>query len=175
MTNTVKLMSTDEIKKLIESVRRRAVLLDKDIQQIAIQAIGHSIVHRNIDIGMNLFNALSRSTRRQSLVTYLEKHGHFAWSKTEKKFLFFDAKKEFNQKVLETMLWYEAEAEKPIVSSVDVDEAVSKLIKKLESAIKDGKQVANAELLDAIKSATAQYHSKRVHDAIDAEEKSEAQ
>lgn len=129
------LKSAQELSKLITAIGRIGKKIDEQIQVAAIQAIGYSIVHGDIRFGQQLFDNMPSGARRQALVTYLEKFGQFVWMSTEKKFNFYKRDDiEFDEEFLAGRKWYDEKKEN-IVSDIDVQAMVDKLIKRIESAI----------------------------------------
>jgi len=161
------LKSAQELSKLITAIGRIGKKIDEQIQVAAIQAIGYSIIHGDIRFGQQLFDNMPSGARRQALVTYLEKFGQFVWMSTEKKFNFYKRDDiEFDEEFLAGRKWYDEKKEN-IVSDIDVQAMVDKLIKRIESAIeKGGVNVKNAALLDEIKLASASYNSQFVEEVV---------
>lgn len=161
------LKSAQELSKLITSIGRIGKKIDEQIQVAAVNAVGYSIVHGDIRFGQQLLDNMPSGARRQSLVTYLEKYGKFAWMSTEKKLSFYKRDDiEFNEEFLMARKWYAAKPE-TIVSEVDVQKSVDLMIKRIERAIeKGGINVKHAALLDEIKLASASYNSQFVEDVV---------
>ena len=176
------LMSTEELTKKIASIKatgekRRAV-----IQDVAVQAVAHSIEHRNIAIGVSLYNALNNADRRDSLVKYLETYGNFAWMKSEKSFAFFEATmkdtltgevaplewtEQYAAKVAANH-WSEAKKEPEVLSVYDVEEAFRKFIAGISKKAKEGTQIQHEDLLNQLRVTFNGYVSKAA-DAAKAE------
>ncbi len=151
------LLSTQVLNTKIASIGRAQTRLTKDIQSVAVQAIGYSIEHGDVTIGQRLYDALGTGLRRQALVTFFEKHGQFAWSSAEKKFVFFKVEGiKFDEKMLMATPWNEAKKE-VIVSELDVADLVARLIKKVEAGIEKKLDVKHSALIDDIKIAYSQY------------------
>jgi hypothetical protein len=151
------LQSTQDLNKKIASIGRAGERLRKDIQSVAVQAIGYSIEHGDVTIGQRLYDALGTSMRRQALVTFFEKNGQFCWSSVEKKFVFFKVEGiKFDEKMLMATPWNEAKKE-TIVSELDVADLVARLIKKVEAGIEKKLDVKHSALIDDIKIAYSQY------------------
>lgn len=151
------LQSTQDLNKKIASIGRAGERLRKDIQSVAVQAIGYSIEYGDVTIGQRLYDALGTSLRRQALVTFFEKNGQFAWSSVEKKFVFFKVEGiKFDEKMLMATPWNEAKKE-VIVSELDVADLVARLIKKVEAGIEKKLDVKHSALIDDIKIAYSQY------------------
>jgi hypothetical protein len=150
------MQSTDLIKK-IGSIGKASAKLTRDIQTVAVQAIGYSIEFGDVTIGQRLYDALGTAVRRQSLVSFFEKYGQFCWSSVEKKFVYFKVDGiEFDEKTLMATPWNEAKKE-VIVSEVDAADMVAKLIKRLESSIEKHVTVKHSALLDDLKIMYSQY------------------
>jgi hypothetical protein len=151
------LQSTQDLNKKIASIGRAGERLRKDIQSVAVQAIGYSIEYGDVTIGQRLYDALGTSMRRQALVTFFEKNGQFCWSSVEKKFVFFKVEGiKFDEKMLMATPWNEAKKE-TIVSELDVADLVARLIKKVEAGIEKKLDVKHSALIDDIKIAYSQY------------------
>jgi len=151
------LMQSADLIKKIGSIGRASAKLTRDIQAVAVQAIGYSIEYGDVTIGQRLYDALGTGVRRQSLVAFFEKNGQFCWSSVEKKFVFFKVEGiKFDEKALMATPWNEAKKE-VIVSEVDASDMVAKLIKRLESSIEKKVTVKHSALLDDLKIMYAQY------------------
>ena len=160
------LLGTSELNKKIAGIGKASAKLTNDIQVAAVNAIGYSILHGDITIGQRLYDALGTAMRRQSLVTYFEKYGQFVWLSSEKKFGFFKREGiEFNPELLMGLPWDEAKKE-VIVSELDVEDMVKKLIKRVESAIEKGAEVKHKDLYSDLTHTLARYHAE----AIEADE-----
>ena len=157
------LKSTTELTKLITSIKSSGARLDKAIQSASVQAIGYSIVHRDVRPANELYNALPNGSRRASLVAYLEKHGNFVYMSSEKSFQFFENENigsfdDVMEKELLATPWHEAKKE-TIVSEYDVDKSFARFLKQVEKAIADGVEVKHAEKFKALKEFNAKYES----------------
>lgn len=159
------LIPVADLNKRIASIGRASAKLTKEIQVAAVNAIGYSIEHGDITIGQRLYDALGSGLRRQSLVTFFEKHGQFCWSSSEKKFVFFKVDGiKFDYDALMGMPWDEAKKE-VVVSSIDVEDMVKKMIKRIESSIEKGVEVKHKDLYSDLTHCLARYHA----DVADAE------
>jgi hypothetical protein len=87
----INLLSSDDLVKLIASVKTSGSRFDALVQKAAIQCVAQSIVHSNVTPANDLFNALPKGSRRDSLVAWFERHGNLAWMKAERKLAFFKA------------------------------------------------------------------------------------
>lgn len=165
------LMSSNELKSKIAGIAKSAVELESDIQIAAVNAIGYSIEHGDITFGQKLFDALPKGIRRQSLITYLEKHGQFAYSAQDKKFLFYKVEGiEFDETKLLATPWSSAKKEN-LVSEYDVEEMFNALMKRLDSAFKkhseSGIKIKNAELYDFLGEARDRFNAVKFVDNVE--------
>lgn len=154
------LLNSSDLNKRIATVGKRVSLLTKEVQVLAVNAVGYSILHGDITIGQRLYEALGTAMRRQSLVSFFEKHGQFVWSSSEKKFVFNKREGiQFDPDMLMGMPWDEAKAEK-IVSDIDVEDMVKRMIKRIENAINSGVEVKNKDLYSDLTHTLARYHAE---------------
>lgn len=154
------LKNANELSKLITAIGRIGKKTDEMIQDAAVNAIGYSIVHGDVRFGQQLLDNLPQGSRRQALVTYFEKFGQFVWMSTDKKLKFFKRDDiQFDEEFLAHRKWYDEKKEN-VVSMLDVQAMVDKLIKKVEQAIeKGGIEIKHSALLDELKLASATYNS----------------
>lgn len=160
------LLSNDVVSAKLKSVAKNASKLRQDIQELAVQAIGYSIIHGDIRIAQRLFDAVGKSVRRQSLVTFLEKHGQMYFSTADKKFLFRKVEGiEFNYDELMELPWDEAKAE-VLVSEFDIEKQFEAFMKKIEGAYKKhadtGLVIKNSALFDHLESARIKYSEEKM-------------
>jgi hypothetical protein len=159
------LMQSADLIKKIGAIGKAAAKLTKDIQLAAVNAVGYSIEYGDITFAQRLYDAVGTGIRRQSLVTFFEKHGQLCWSSVEKKFVFFKVEGiKFDEKMLMATPWDEAKKE-VIVSELDVTEMVAKLIKRIESGIEKKITVKHSALLDDLKLTYAQYLREEAEEA----------
>ena len=109
MENTNTIWDAKVLSAAIGIIGKSGKLLEKQIQVAAVQCIAQSIVHRNASPAMSLYEALPKGQRHDSLVAYFEKFGNLAYSKTEKKIVFFDVAKHTDQDALEWSQEYASE------------------------------------------------------------------
>jgi hypothetical protein len=169
MSKAFNLMTADAFNKLCDQVKKRIQLTEAQLQQLAVTAIGYSILQNDVQPANRLFLILGRSQRRDSMVQYLERHGQIAWMKTEDKFAFY--KREgltFNPDTLMGLKWYEAKKENPIVSEWDLQAEFDKFMKKVTTKIQDGTiKVDNAQLFEYLNRASAEYSATQHVDAAE--------
>lgn len=161
---TTNLLSATDFNKLCAAVMRAQRKTDKDLQKLAIAAIGYSIVHGDVQPANRVLDAMQGSLRKDAMVAYLEKHGNMAYMTTDKKFAHFaDAgqvwDEDYADELAEGPMWHEAKKATEPNSIYDVDAAVGKVLKQIENAIKGGKDVKNAALREYLIDAVAKYHS----------------
>jgi hypothetical protein len=149
-----------DLIKRIGAIGKASARLTRDIQEAAVNAIGYSIIHGDITIGQRLYDALGTAMRRQSLVSFFEKHGQFCWSSSEKKFVFYKVEGiQFDYDGLMGMPWDEAKKE-AIVSDLDVEDMVKRMIKRIENAIEKGVEVKHKDLYSDLTHTLARYHAE---------------
>lgn len=163
-----KIMSQVDYAKLVGNIGKSGVKLDAQIQMAAVTAIAYSINDRNVTPGQQLLEALTGGARKDALVSYFEKNGQFAWSKTSKKLEFFDVKKHTNKEIvfndavateLLGMAWHAAKKAPEIVSQYDFDKEATKFVERFKKLASDANvTVAHKELLNKVSQALADYH-----------------
>jgi hypothetical protein len=161
-------MEMTQLAKLIGTIGKQKVALDKNIQTAAAECVAQSIVHRNATPSMQLYDAVGNTTRRDALVAYFEKFGNLAWSKADKRIAFFDTEKilgaaaklawteDYAKQVGDTP-WASLKKEPEVVSVYDMDTEFSKFFKRLERLAADpAVTVKNKEMLAVVRAAY--YH-----------------
>ena len=157
------IMSVQEFAKLCDSVMKAQRKTDEDIQRLAVTAIAYTHMHGDVQPANRLLGAMQKSLRVDSLVVYLEKFGKLAYSKAEKKFLYFAEApvREFDADVCNTMKWYAAKRPNEPVSAYDFVTEFDKFMDKLQKQINSGKPIENADLYDKLVDISAQYHGEK--------------
>jgi hypothetical protein len=161
-----KLLESAQFTALCGRIGRTQATLTADIQTAAINAVAHSLLHGNVQCAMVLYNVMGKSLRKDSLVAWLEKYGAVAWSKNEKKFLYFkrdDVK--FTEEYAEQLAgdpWNTAVRQPDTTSKYDIDAMFDKFLARCRKIAEDAKsdksiKVSNADLLDALSSASASW------------------
>lgn len=169
------LLTAEAFNKLCDQVLRRQKLTDDDLQRLAINAIGYSIIHNDAQPANRLFAAMQRSLRRDSMVAYLERHGQLAWLKTDEKFGFYKVEGiEFDADKLAGLKWYEAKKEQAIVSVYDLQAEFDKFMKRVATKVQDKSiTVENAELFNYLTNASAEFSSAQHTVAADGDANSD--
>lgn len=156
-------MEVSALNDLIVGIRNALTKTAGMIQAAAVQAVFYSVVDSNITPAQQLYDALGSESRKDALLAFLEQFGNMAWSKTEKKIVFFDREKitgpttklewtpEYADKVAGAP-WSAAKAAPAPKSMYDCDEEVRKFIATMEKqAAKGG--VKNHHMLDVVRNA----------------------
>lgn len=160
-TTPLKLMSAEEISKGIISVKTSGARFDALVQRMAVECVAQSIVHRNITLGNDLLNALPKGSRRDSLVAWFERFGHFAWMKTEKKLAFFDAGQEMTAAYfaeVRATSWTTGTKPAAIVSSYDLETEFGKVLDRLGKLVNDSsKTIEHKDLYAKLKATYTAY------------------
>jgi len=172
---TFKLMDTPTFNKLVGKIGKTQAALTADIQTAAIHAVAHSLLHGNVMPAQNLYGAMGKSVRKDSLMAYLEKHGAIAWSKLEKKVLYFKRDNVvFDDDYVEMLQgdpWNTAIKQPETVSKYDIDAMFDAFLAKCRKIVKESQanpslKVVNADLLDTLSSAEAKwFDTKAVREA----------
>jgi len=156
-------MEVTILADMIARIKRDADKFVVDVQAAAIQAVYHSVKSSNITPSQQLYDALNTAHRKDSLLAYLENFGNVAWSKTEKKIVFFDREKilgkdkaiawtdEYAEKVAANK-WDQAKPAPAPKSIYDCEEEVKRFIKSMEKAIVKG-GAKNSNFYDAVVAA----------------------
>lgn len=138
-------MNKDAMDKAIKSIVGRAAKLDKDIQEVALSALHHNEQHQDVVFVNRLYMALGKGHRKSALTEWFLMFGRVvanedAKTKADKPFLY--AKDKVTDLTgAAAKPWYECKKE-PLPDEVfDVQKAFTALLKKVDTALKEGKQV----------------------------------
>lgn len=166
-------MDGKALSALIGSIGKAAESLNGKVQQAATQCVAHAFLHGDVRPATQLFEAMTKGMRRQSIVSWFEINGPFAFD-TKKNAFGLHNKELWEERIakegtldgyctkLLSVSWLEAKAEK-IESEVDVLESIEKLLasisKKVAAAQKDGatKPVKHDKLRDYLADAVLKY------------------
>jgi hypothetical protein len=170
-------MEGKALSALIGSIGKAAESLNGKVQQAAVQCVAHAFLHGDVRPATQLFEAMTKGMRRQSIVTWFEVNGPFAFD-TKKSAFGLHNREGWEERLtkegttvdgyctkLLTISWLEAKAEK-IESEVDVLESIEKLLasisKKVATAQKDGatKPVKHDKLRDYLADAVLKYKAE---------------
>jgi hypothetical protein len=160
---TTNLLTAEQISKLVATIAKSGAKLDKDIQKVAVSAIGHAVLHKNIVPANQLFKAMPNGSRKQSLIAYFEENAPLVFVTADKEFGYYDNPKVtgFDQEALMGLAWHDAKRE-VLKSSYDVDQAFARFMKAVEKAVADGLEVKGIEKFKAIKEFNAKYESSLI-------------
>jgi len=168
----IKLMSSKEVKEALASVATNGKALRDLIQSIAVQAVLSSIVvgEKSVEMANALLEACgtTKSLRRDSLVAYLERYGHFVWVKGDKKLAFFVNDKVPRGKntadyeaIMTTKMWDEAKREADVTSQYDMEAEVRKFIARMHKITSDkANTVEKAEALAIIEQSFVRWSAE---------------
>lgn len=127
------LKTSEQIKNDIATIGKASAKLKANVQECAVQTIGHARLHGDYTLMQRLLDNLSGAVRKASLVAFFEKHGPVKWeSKTEKlEFLKRVDLPEWSEEVQEILMlspWDEAKKEtiKSIYDPVSMFESILK-------------------------------------------------
>jgi hypothetical protein len=157
------LLTQEEINKIVAGIAKSGAKLDKDIQKVAVSAIGHAILHKNIVPANQLFKAMPNGSRKNSLIAYFEENAPLVFVTADKEFGYYDNPKVtgFDQEALMALAWHEAKRE-VLRSSYDVDASFTRFMNAVNKAIADGLEVKGLEKFKALQAFNAQYESAKV-------------
>ena len=160
---STQLKSVEVLAKSIISISRSGKKLDASIQDVAVNALGHNIVHGNIEVANKLFKAMPQGSRKASLIAFFETHGHLVYCQADKAFGYYANPKveSFDQVALMATPWHDAKKE-VLLSGYDVDVSFARFLKAVENAIKEGVEVKGLAKFQALKEANAKYESELI-------------
>lgn len=150
------IMEASKLSKLISVIGRASGKVDELIQSAAVGCIAQSIVHRNTTPANDLIERVNKHVKA-TLVTYLEKHGAFAWSRDEGKLLFLEREgvvwDDTYSKQVMAQHWTEARKPPQPKSVYDAPAEISSLIDRLRKKAVKGATIKGIEVLDAVEAA----------------------
>jgi hypothetical protein len=157
------LLTQSQIDTIVASITKAGAKLDKDIQKVAVSAIGHAVLHKNIVPANQLFKAMPNGSRKQSLITYFETNAHLVFVTADKEFGYYTNPEVigFDGEALMAKPWHEAKRE-VLKSAYDVDQSFARFMKAVDKAIADGLEVKGVEKFKALKEFNAKYESSLI-------------
>lgn len=163
----MELLNQNQIDKIIAGIKRAGAKLDKDIQSVAVSAIGHAVLHKNTKPANDLFNAMPNGSRKQSLIAYFEMNSHLVFVSADKKFEYYTNPNVigFDAEKLMALKWHDAKRE-VLKSEYDVEAGFARFMKVVEKAIADGLEVKNREKFEALKKFNASYESAIIDETL---------
>lgn len=157
------LVDAKKIKASIALIKTNGAKLDSRIQECAVSVINHADQHGDTTLADSLVNAMPKSGRKLALVEFLVAFGKFevitAKSADDKKALeagrvFKLAKdKVTNLDGANAKMWYDFRKEAKVSEAFDVQSQVKSLLSRMNSAIKEGKEILHKD--EAIAEARA--------------------
>jgi len=164
------LMEKNVLVTAIARAGKARAKLQQTLQELAVQAIGYSVVHGDVTIANKLLENLVSGMRKDSMVAFLETYGNFAWMKSEKKLAFYSAiapmtAKDFALWAEETITikWHEAKRAPEPTSIYDVGAEFDKFLKRMEKLRGDATiELRHKALLDTLEETAAKYHARLV-------------
>ena len=154
------LMTKDQVIELAKSVSGRGKSLNRDIQKLAVSAIGYANVHGDVTIAQSIYETLTvnKGLRLNSFVAYLEKFGKLEYDKTVKNFI-YRRRDDVETDPMELFVslaefpWYEAIKAKEPVSTYDVAAKIKAIIAQCDRlAHQESVSIAHLELLEPLRS-----------------------
>lgn len=138
-------LDKEGMDKGIKSVQTRGAKLDQDIQLLALSALNHAEQHQDVVFVNRLYNALAKGHRRSALTEWFLMFGRVVAnedSKTKAERPFHYAKeKKTDLAGGANKPWYECKKEPAPDEVFDVQKAFTALLKKVDTALKEGRQV----------------------------------
>lgn len=163
-----KLMSTKDYTALVGKIGTTQSELTAAIQSAAVTAIGYAACYGQATPATQLFDAMGKSVRRDSLLKFFEVNGPLMFDKTTKTFRInknattpaYD-----DDRIAELLKtpWNEAKKQPEPVSTFDIDDMFTKFLastrKKVEEAkLVSGAQIKNLKLLDMLSVTASKYY-----------------
>ena len=137
------LKAAEVLKKQIASIGNRSAILKTDIQECAVQVIGHARMHGDITLCQRLLDGVSGAVRKDSLVKYMELYAPVKWVKKELVYLKRTDLEAWSDDVevkLMALPWDEAKKEQ-ISSVYDQLTHFLNLLKVMDSKAKKGEKM----------------------------------
>lgn len=153
------LLTREQVSELSKSVAGRGKSLNRDIQKLAVTAIGYANVHGDVTIAQEIYSNLStnKALRLNSFVAYLEKYGKLEYSKQDKNFI-HRRRDDVETDPMELFItlaespWYEAIKAPEPVSQYDLSAKIAALVKQCEKmAAQESVTVSHMELLEPLR------------------------
>jgi hypothetical protein len=153
------LLTKDQVIELAKSVSGRGKSLNRDIQKLAVSAIGYANVHGDVTVAQGIYETLSanKGLRLNSFVAYLEKFGKLEYDKTVKNFI-YRKRDDVETDPMELFVslaelpWYEAIKAPNPVSMYDLAVKIEALVKQCEKfAQQESVTIAHMELLEPLR------------------------
>lgn len=164
--------------KLDEAVKHAAKSVDL-YQRLAVSAIVLSITDRNADPASRLVAAMHSGFRKDAMVAYLEAYGNLAWSKNDKKMMFYDAEakgtlpaESKDADVLYAIAWESMKKAPNPKSMYDAVNEVDNFIQRMQK-LAAAEKVVHPELIKVLALAKAKWTRENA-DKLIAEDSAES-
>lgn len=161
------LMNTADFNKLVARTAKIGGEFDRNMQTLAVNAVGYAILHSDVTAATKVIKAMSKSARSKTMVAYLEHFAPVAWSEGKGEFAFYrEAAKDyaFSPELMFATLWYEFKVQK-VEAEINLEELFSDWLKKAENKLNKGDNKVegdNKKMLEALKVFSAQYFTGKL-------------
>ena len=159
-----KLLDDKQLATAINSVKTSGARFDALVQSAAANCIAQSVLHNNATPANDLFHAMPKGSRRDSLAAYFEKFGNLGYLKADKKIVYYNAKLEKADWTpaysLEVMAfpWTSGTKAADPKSTWDIEEEAQKFIDRMvKIAANSVNTVAHRDLIADLKNAYTSY------------------
>lgn len=176
-----KIWESKILMQAIGIIGKSGKVLEAQVQAAAVQCIAQSILHRNATPAAELYTALPKGQRHDSLAAYFEKFGNLAYDKGEKKIVFFDCEKLADKKLdwtdeyatqVGAFHWTNGTKKPEPKSAWDVAEELNKLIERMTKITSDSvkaEKVKHKDLLDEVIKVVSAYNFQEFREEVKAE------
>ena len=154
MKFTPKHSTTSDLTKAIESIARRGLKMDADIQDAALSCLARIQEHGDVGFLNRLYLSLSKGTRTAALAEWAAKYGKVKInmdkaSNKELPFVFWkEGNTDYEGAIAEP--WFKCKPNKPLDEEFDFVGKLEALIKHAQKAEAAGKPIKGLERLHAI-------------------------
>ena len=153
------LMSKEDARKAIKSAATSIIAMRRNLQKVAVSAIGYANFHQDIDIAREVFEQFNgvKGVQAQRLLDYIQHYGCVVFDgKNKKKPVQYAVNLNAECKDVAALLeqldgahWYEHKNEKE-AEALDVHAELQKLVKRVLKAQEAKREVLHAELVDGV-------------------------
>jgi hypothetical protein len=140
--------SVSDVKKAIDSIKRRAKKLDKEIHTVAVSCLHHADQHGDVTLMQELITSMGRSQRKNAVIAWACAYGKFKVDKKGKNVEFDRTNATDIEGAIGESPWdFKPEAAfKPF----DMKSELQKFIKKAKKAAKDSRNSVPRELVSKL-------------------------
>lgn len=162
----MELLNAQAIDKAITSIKTRGANLDKSIWECGVSCLAHASEHGDTTLLDKLVNALPKGTRKVAFVEWVLAHGQVRLLDNKVKAervrikagatFILDRERTLNLEGAMQKSWVEFRPEPAVQTAFDLQGSVASLVKRYESAVKNGLTVENKDAaLATLKALTA--------------------